>query len=774
LGLDGRTLQLERVAFSADGDAGGLRAAVDLALGGGAGSAHLGFESRAPATLTLPKQGELSLQCSDLNLALLGPFLPQGLKLDGRLAGVGTGRLNPGRQLDLKGNLALTQGLFAWHDADQDFDARFLKAELAYAWHGLGTSGKLRLAGDVEATGEYQAHGERLTLERFALRLDADERGTRAGLNLTLPGGAAVRGSLSSSAQLGAGVPETGDFALEWGGIDPALLKSWLPGALNLKGQLAGQAKGRLLPGKRLEASGAAEFSQGEAGWQGTNGELKANLRSASLSFDWRGETLTGNLALSLAQYGSLQGRLLLPVPARLPVAAAPAGPLQGYLTGRVQELGLIASLFPGVVQESHGDLDLDLHLAGTWQAPVMQGGLTLAKAGAYLPSAGIRVSDVTLKARLTREEVLIEGFRAVSGKGHLEGNAAFRLKGWQVESYRATLNGDSFQTVYLPELQLFTSPKLVLEGEGKRVTINGEVRVPEMLISGPPTRGVVQSSRDVVLEGVPESEQHPAFPLQVEGRIRLILGDKVQVKAEGIDTRLGGEMELALNGIDNITSRGEIYVVKGRYKAYGVDLEIVRGRLYYVDGPLGKPTLDILALRTIADVKVGVTVAGPLGTQVVKLYSEPAMPDVDIMAYIVLGHPLGSGSGDQASLVAGAASSLLSFGQSESLQDQIKDRLGLNVLGLSTVDQTSAGRMGYKEIAVTPPGMAPKTISTGESLLTVGKYLTPKIYLSYGRSLVTGGNLFQLRYDIFRHVQIETQSGSESGADIYYKLEFN
>ena len=142
-------------------------------------------------------------------------------------------------------------------------------------------------------------------------------------------------------------------------------------------------------------------------------------------------------------------------------------------------------------------------------------------------------------------------------------------------------------------------------------------------------------------------------------------------------------------------------------------------------------------------------------------------------MAYMVLGHPLGTGSTDQASLLAGAASSLFSFGQSESLQEQIKDRLGLNVLGVETVDQTTAGRMGYREVPVTPTGAAPKT-SVGESLLTVGKYLTPKIYLSYGRSLVTGGSLFQLRYDILRHWQVETQSGSESGADIFYKLEFN
>jgi translocation and assembly module TamB len=124
--------------------------------------------------------------------------------------------------------------------------------------------------------------------------------------------------------------------------------------------------------------------------------------------------------------------------------------------------------------------------------------------------------------------------------------------------------------------------------------------------------------------------------------------------------------------------------------------------------------------------------------------------------------------------MLAMAASSLFSLGESSSLQEQIKDRLGLSFLGLETVNQSSAGRMGYKEIPVTPGGGAQAKPAASESLLTVGKYLTPKLYLSYGRSLVTGGNLFMLRYDIFRHWQLETQSGSESGADVYYKLEFN
>jgi translocation and assembly module TamB len=150
-------------------------------------------------------------------------------------------------------------------------------------------------------------------------------------------------------------------------------------------------------------------------------------------------------------------------------------------------------------------------------------------------------------------------------------------------------------------------------------------------------------------------------------------------------------------------------------------------------------------------------------------------MPDVDVLAYIVLGHPLGS-SGEQASLLTQAAGALLTSSKASALQEQLKSHLGLSTLEIQGGVGTTTNAMGYKPLQVTPPGAIPADQQSGitETVLTVGKYLTPQLYISYGKSLFTGSNLFKLRYDIFKHWQIETQTGSgESGADLYYKLEF-
>ena len=275
--------------------------------------------------------------------------------------------------------------------------------------------------------------------------------------------------------------------------------------------------------------------------------------------------------------------------------------------------------------------------------------------------------------------------------------------RGGRWPTTEGSINGERFQTVYLPELQILSTPRLTFEGTPEKLAVRGEVRLPELLISGPPTRAVVLPSRDVILEGAPKPAEK-TFPLALDVQVRLTIGEKVLVKAEGIDAQLGGSIDLMLQSLDKITSKGEIRVVKGRYRAFGADLEIVRGRLFYAGGPINQPTLDILALRTVGDVRAGITAGGLLRAPVIKLYSEPAMPDVDILAYILFGHPLGTSSSlEQAGMMAQVASSLLSRGQSVALQEQIKNRLGLSTLEIQSGE--ASGPYGVQA----DPGNAPR-----------------------------------------------------------------
>ena len=773
-------INVQQGSLSLDGGDQGMRAGLEFHLAGG-GVLKGALSSPAPARLAIPETVEVTAEWADIDLALLRRWLPGDVSLDGRLAGRVAGKILSGERFDLTGRISLPRGSIRWKKDREVLDVNILTAELAWGWQGtlpasateIG-AGRLVVAGRAGASGVLTLDGRPIGVEQGSLSLEGNERGMHANIDISLAGGGSLKGRFSSAKPPGLAIPGEGEVNLEWAGIDLLLFRPWLPRTVNLEGRLAGRATGNLLPEQRFEMKGDAALSEGKVRWLRPEGEMNAGLRSASVSWEWRGEAIRGTAALALAEYGQARGSFHLPIPARLPTALDRKGSLQASLTGQVREKGLLTSLFPGFIRESRGELDADLRVNGTWEEPKIEGSLKLAGAGAYLPTAGIHVKDIQFAMRLEKDLIRIDSFRATSGPGHIEGTALVRLKGWQVANYQGSITGERFQTVYLPELQILSTPSLTFEGTPEKLAIRGEVRLPELLISGPPTRAVALPSRDVILERVPKPIEK-TFPLALDVQVRMVLGERVLVKLEGIDAQFGGSIDLGFRSLDKITSRGEIRVVKGRYRAFGADLEIVRGRLFYAGGPINQPTLDILALRTVGDVRAGITAGGLLRAPVIKLYSEPAMPDVNILAYILFGHPFGtSNSLEQAAMMAQVASTLLSRGQSVVLQEQIKDRLGLSTLEIQSGEVP--GRMGYKPIQTTPPGIAPVKSAgdVSQTMLTVGKYLTPQLYFSYGRSLFTGGNLFRLRYDIFKHWQIETQTGSESGVDLYYKIDFN
>lgn len=632
---------------------------------------------------------------------------------------------------------------------------------------------RMVMAGSAAASGSFTKQGHSIMFEESSVTFDGDLNGMKAAVEIREATGGRLKGAFSSPAPLRLAMPEKGKVTAEFSGIDLALFKPWLPVETGVTGLISGRASGDLLPGQRFELDGTASLSGGGVRQEGVEGGPNLTVSSAETSWMWRGEALSGTVSLTMGDYGQARGNFQLPVPARIPVAANPKGPFQAKLVGQFRESGIITALFPGSVRETTGEIDTELSVGGTWEEPQFGGKLSVTGGGAYLPTAGIRLKDIRLSAHLDKNLILIDSFRALSGSGHIEGSALLTLAGWQVTGYQGAIRGENFQTVYFPELLIVSTPNLTFEGTPQKLKVRGELKLPELRLYGAPAGTVIAPSSDVVMEGV-IAPTAKSSPLALDVQVRVLPGEKVFIKVAGIDAQLGGAVDLSLTSLDNITSSGEINVVKGRYRTYGVDLNIVRGRLFFSGGPVNSPALDFLALRTVGDVRAGVTVTGSLRKPVTRLYSEPAMPDVDVLAYIVLGHPIGS-SGEQAGLMAQAAGALLTSSQASVVQDQIKSHLGLSTLEIQGGVGGSTSPMGYKPLQVTAPGTIPATAQAGitETMFTVGKYLTPQLYISYGRSLFTGSNLFLLRYDIFRKWQVETQTGNESGADLFYKLEF-
>jgi len=609
--------------------------------------------------------------------------------------------------------------------------------------------GSPKISGSIQASGTFIANGYPTQMRSGTINLETAGGKIRAVANLDLAAQGKLTANLVTDVPKTLTLPDHGDFEARLDDVNMGIFRGWLPEGHSLEGVLSAHTVGKLLPGRQLQLTAKADVARGVFRRQQKGGEIRADIRTATLSVDWHDQTLAGTVAMELADTGNLKGNFRLPLPARLPLVMNPEGAVSANLEGKVRENGIMTALFPGMIQESKGELEMKLRVGDTWKNPNLSGTLLLGRAGLYLPRAGIRLSDLKLSAHFDHDRITVDSYSARSGQGTINGSASVLLKNWKPVSYQGTIRGKQFQFVYLPELQVQGNPHFDFTGTMEKVTVRGDLLISDLTVAGSQTRPPIRPSEDVVIVDAPRKKERP-LPLDLDIKIKVAFGDRVYVKMSGIDARLDGTVDVTMTSLDDIRGKGEIRVVKGSYKAYGMDLEITKGRIYFTGGPINQPRLDIIALRTVKEVSAGVIVVGTVKRPIIRLYSEPAMPDSDIMGYMVLGQPL-SGDQGQINAVMSAAGLLLSASQSSVLNEQIMSKFGIDSIG---VEQDKS--------------------DITKSLVTVGKYLTPKLLISYGRSLFSDTTYLKARYTFSERWEVETWTGTESGIDVFYKINFD
>jgi translocation and assembly module TamB len=227
-----------------------------------------------------------------------------------------------------------------------------------------------------------------------------------------------------------------------------------------------------------------------------------------------------------------------------------------------------------------------------------------------------------------------------------------------------------------------------------------------------------------------------------VTSDVRLTLGDKVSVKAFGLSATIQGTVRARMQPEESTVASGELEVKEGVYSAYGRELEIERGRLLFTGGPVTDPGVDLRASRELPGYTVGVIARGPLRRPQLTLFSEPSLPQAQIASMLIVGRSNIQGDPGAADGGASASEQGGAF-----LAGQLGRYVGLDDVGLTQdVDEGSQ--------------------------LVLGKYLSPRLYVSYGISLVDAINTLKLRYTIGDRWVISAESGQESAADIEYRIE--
>ena len=175
-------------------------------------------------------------------------------------------------------------------------------------------------------------------------------------------------------------------------------------------------------------------------------------------------------------------------------------------------------------------------------------------------------------------------------------------------------------------------------------------------------------------------------------------------------------------------------------------------------------------AVRKGLAVEPGVQISGTAQKPVIKLVSDPDLPDAEKLAWLVLGH--GSeqmGAGDATTLLS-AASGLLG-NDSGNVVQQVKKTFGFDELG---VRQGNLGDTGSRQqISRVAGGSVDTTGSTGQQIFSVGKRLSSRALLSYEQTLGRAESIVKLTVNLSRQIAVIGRAGSDNALDVFYTLTF-
>ena len=399
------------------------------------------------------------------------------------------------------------------------------------------------------------------------------------------------------------------------------------------------------------------------------------------------------------------------------------------------------------IATDLDGRLTARVQASGSLAKPHFSGTLSGDHFKLALADQGLDMTNGQFQIKLDQDTLELKSFSLQGGEGHLTGQGKLALRAGQPD-LRLALKADKLQVISRPDRLLILSGDGNITQLGKQLQLNAKLKADRGLLELA-RDDAPKLSEDVVVLGREARISTQGLPYAVDLDLDLDLGERFFLKGRGVDAQLGGAVRLSGRKNLPLSANGSIRVVKGAYAAYGQRLDIDRGILNF-QGPLDNPGLNILALRKNQEVEAGVAISGTAQAPIIKLASKPTLPDSEKLSWLVLGHGLADTGAQEFDVLQLAAGALLGAGESVTLQQRIAHAAGL------------------EEVSLKGAGTLENTV------LTLGKRLSSRAYLSYEQGLSANDTLVKINYTLTRRLSLQAQAGTTPAVDLFYTFSFD
>lgn len=493
----------------------------------------------------------------------------------------------------------------------------------------------------------------------------------------------------------------------------------FFPEAWNISGTLNGDVMGRVGADGTLRSEAALNITPGSVtvGWEGA--KTRRQHQGGELQCRITAQGLEGDLLLRLEKQGRLEANMTMPRLTRLAIEGRQ--PLAGRLSVTRLPLGLLPFASWGM-EAVKGRLEGDITLNGTLGQPRLQGQLRIRDGAVKVSDLGLDLKDLQITAKTTQpNQIRLDGkVQSGEGRADLKGNMDLdSLSQWRIKAH---LGGENLEIIDTSNAQLLASPDLSVTVMPNALDVQGNITIPDGKVTPVITaftQNAVRVSDDTVIvnssEAALETKQKQTWA--ISGRVRLEVAPTVTLQLADFRSRLQGAIEVTKHSHESALGDGELRLLDGEYRAYGQDLRVRQGVIAFVNEPIVNPSLDIKATRRIYGDK-------PIVFAGIHITGRLKSPRFALFSEPPLE--------DQSEIL-----SYLTLGDALNLDED-----------------------------------------NGDDPVSVGIYLLPNFYISYGINRVEDEKVYSMRYELGERFWIEGEfiegkfDQEESGIDFSYTIE--
>jgi len=427
------------------------------------------------------------------------------------------------------------------------------------------------------------------------------------------------------------------------------------------------------------------------------------------------------------------------------PISLHPPG--DGTISGKLQariDLELLSNYLAISRQSIRGIVSADLSASGTSERPEITGQVKIEKGRYRNLNTGTALNGVTMDLQADRDQITIKQFEATTpSHGKLGITGQMTLAPAEHFPYSLSLELEKAELTDLEELTAVFSGKILLEGTTEEGRLQGTVkidqaegRIPRTFPPSVPEIPVIEINQPGGATPIQKPSGPSPFLKKFALDLQIIAPDKITVKGRGLDSEWKADIKIKGTAARPLISGG-INLLDGIFIFMGEDLEM-KDCSVTMDGRFPPvPQLKINMEEVKSDITINLQIIGPVTAPEVILSSQPPYPTDEILARLLYGRSASQLSGIQALQIANGLRTLQGKGGFFDLLTGWTSFLGDIQVDLTELE----GR-------------------TDQTAVRVRWSVTRHIYVENQRAIDDKGNVFIARWDLSRHLQLNTQSG--------------